>query len=489
MVFSSPLFLFVFLPLVLGLHLLAPRPLRNAVLLLASLLFYAWGETDYVAVMLVSILANYLFALWIERDRRASRGRTAVACAIVFNLALLSYFKYAVWACENVAALCRGIGLSTAWLGRVPDIHLPLGISFYTFHAMSAVIDVHRGDARAGRNPLDFALYIACFPQLVAGPIIRYHDVADQIRERTVTFSGFAYGVRRFIVGLAKKALLANTIAPMVDESFAVHPGELSCAAAWMAMVGWGFQVYYDFSGYSDMAIGLGRIFGFRYRENFDHPFVSKSITEYWRRWHISLTTWFRDYVYIPMGGNRRGAARTYFNLVVVFVLVGLWHGAAWFYIVFGLYHGSLMILERLSFGRWLARTPAILQHAYFWFVLNLGWTIFRGESLTYTRQVLPVMFDPFPSVEPRYHADLFLDNARVLALVAGVVCSLPWIEWADRWRARSAARGLALPRAPSRGLATGLELASTAALVLVFLASVLFVSAGTYNPFIYFRF
>jgi alginate O-acetyltransferase complex protein AlgI len=479
MVFSSPLFLFVFLPLALGLHLVAPKRLRNAVLLLASLFFYAWGETEYVAVMLVSIFANYLFALWVERDRRESRGRLAVGLAVVFNLALLAYFKYAVWAWESVLAVCRGVGLSSAWLGQAPDIHLPLGISFYTFHAMSAVIDVYRDEAKTGKNLLDFALYIACFPQLVAGPIIRYHDVADQIRARTITMAGFAYGVRRFVVGLAKKALLANTIAQVVDESFAVPPEQLSCGAAWMAMFAWGFQVYYDFSGYSDMAIGLGHMFGFTFRENFDNPFIAKSITEYWRRWHISLTTWFKDYVYIPMGGNQRGTARTYFNLVVVFLLVGLWHGAAWFYIVFGAYHGTLMIVERLSFGRWLARTPAVVQHVYFLFVLTIGWTIFRGESLAYTAAVLPVLFKPFSSVVPRYPAILFLDNERMLALFFGAFFALPWDEWSVRWRARRS----------SSPLLAGYEMASTVGLLALFLASVLVVSAGTYNPFIYFRF
>lgn len=479
MVFSSPLFLFLFLPLAVLAHLCAGRRLRNAVLLLASLVFYAWGETEYVGVLLVSILVNYGFARWVERDRDAGRGRLAVTVAIAFDLAVLVYFKYAVWAWESAVAVLGGLSLSAGWMGEAPDIHLPLGISFYTFHAVSAVIDVYRGQARTGRNLLDFALYIACFPQLVAGPIIRYHDVDEQIRARRVTLEGFAYGARRFIEGLAKKALLANTIAQVVDEAFAVPPEQLSFAAAWLALVSWGLQVYFDFSGYSDMAIGLGHMFGFTFRENFKHPFISKSITEYWQRWHISLTTWFKDYVYIPLGGNRRGTARTYFNLVLVFLLVGLWHGAAWFFVVFGAYHGALMILERTAFGRWIEARPAFVRHAYFLFVLTLGWSIFRGESLAYTVDMLPALFAPWRSGTPLYPAALFLDSERILALLAGAVCTLPWYAWIAARRERT--------RAP--WVSGAAELASTGWHCGLFLAALLAVSAGTYNPFIYFRF
>jgi alginate O-acetyltransferase complex protein AlgI len=478
-VFSSPLFLFLFLPAVLALYTVAPWRLRNAVLLVSSLLFYAWGETEYVAVMLLSILANFGFAVWIGRNRGTSRAKLALALSIAFDLGLLVWFKYAIWGFRNVEALLGALGADPSMLGQEPKIHLPLGISFYTFHAMSAVIDVYRGDARTPRKLLDFGLYIACFPQLVAGPIIRYEDVADQIEHRRVTFEGFALGVRRFVIGLGKKVLLANTIALAVDEVFAVPAGLLSPGAARLALFGYALQIYFDFSGYSDMAIGLGRLFGFVYRENFEHPYVSTSITEFWRRWHISLSTWFKNYLYVPLGGNRRSPARTYLNLVVVFLLVGLWHGAAWQFVAFGAFHGSMMILERAGLGRVLEALPVLARRLYFGAAVLVGWSFFRAESVPQALSLVATAASPLGAGASAYTAAVFLDRARVLALAIGFVLAFPWAGAIDRWRATRA----------SPALASGFELATGALLLLVLAGSLLSVSSGAYNPFIYFRF
>jgi len=478
-VFSSPLFLFLYLPFVLLAYAIAPWRLRNAILLVASLLFYAWGETEYVAVMLLSILANFGFAVWIGRARGTPHAKLALALSIAFDLGLLVWFKYAVWAFRNVASLLGALGADPAILGQEPRIHLPLGISFYTFHAMSAVIDVYRGDARVPRKLLDFGLYIACFPQLVAGPILRYEDVADQIERRRVTFEGFALGVRRFVIGLGKKVLLANTIAALVDEAFAVPTEHLSPGAARLALVGYALQIYFDFSGYSDMAIGLGRMFGFVYRENFDHPYASKSITEFWRRWHISLSTWFKNYLYIPLGGNRGSPARTYLNLVVVFLLVGLWHGAAWQFVAFGAFHGSMMILERAGLARILEASPVVVRRLYFGAAVLVGWSFFRAESVPQALDLVATAERPFDASSSPYPAAIFLDRARSIALAVGFVLAFPW----------SAAIAKVRERRASRVLAAGIELASGAALLLVLAGSLLSVASGAYNPFIYFRF
>ncbi len=478
MVFSTPVFVFLFLPLALLLHAVAGRHLRNSALLLVSLLFYAWGSSYDVLLMLATIGANWGFGLWIERVRAHSPSRLPVTLATVFNLSVLAFYKYTNWAWENLVAMFAAWDLPTAWLGQSPGVHMPLGISFFIFHALSAVIDVHRGEARVTKNPLDFGLYIACFPQLVAGPIVRYHDVAEQLYSRRVTLDGFAYGVRRFVVGLGKKVLIANSTGLLVDEIFGLPPEQLTFAAAWLGVIGWSIQLYFDFSGYSDMAIGLARMFGFTYRENFEHPYISRSITEFWRRWHISLSSFFRDYLYIPLGGNRRGPLRTYVNLVTVFLLTGMWHGAAWTFVVWGAYHGTLLIVERVAFGRWLAGHP-LLAHVYFFFAVTVGWAIFRADDLPYAAEIVRSMFDPFAASTRIHPAVLFLNGERVAALLAGCVCMFPWVQWARRWHEQP-------KRAPAFGR---LSIAADFGLVLTFGASLLAVAAGTFNPFIYFRF
>ena len=378
MVFSSTVFLFLFLPVVLLLHTVAPRALKNTVLLVASLIFYFWGEKFFVLVMLASIGANYVFGLLIDRWRGREAARAVLAFAVFANLALLVGYKYTGWLVENLNVLLLRAGSEP--LAFSGSRHLPIGISFFTFHALSYVIDLHRGHARVQRNLFDLSLYIALFPQLIAGPIVRYAQIEHQLSERRADLERVAYGVRRFIIGLAKKVLLATPLQVPVEGIFDQLPsGELTTAIAWLGVVGYMLHLYFDFSGYSDMAVGLGHMLGFKFPENFNYPFVARSVRDLWTRWHISLTTWFRDYLYIPMGGNRHGALRTHLNLVTVFVLCGLWHGARWNYILFGLYHGIFLVLERLESLQFLRRVPVFVKHVYTLVVWLFGLAIFRN--------------------------------------------------------------------------------------------------------------
>jgi alginate O-acetyltransferase complex protein AlgI len=483
MVFSSPLFLFLFLPLVLLTYLLVGPRLRNTLLLVASLVFYAWGEVVLVLVMLGSILVNHALAVWIQARRGSASARIAVGIAVAANIGCLGIFKYAGWLWDSAAGLLGALGLTPALLGARPDIELPIGISFFTFQALSAVIDVYRSEGYVHRSPLNFALYVACFPQLIAGPIVRYQDVVDQLVQRSVTLDGFAYGVRRFALGLGKKVLIANVVAVQADAIFALPAGQLGLDVAWLGVVCYALQIYFDFSGYSDMAIGLGRMFGFHYLENFTHPYAARSVTEFWRRWHISLSTWFRDYLYIPLGGNRRGRGRTYFNLVLVFFLCGLWHGAAWTFVIWGLYHGLFLVLERVGLGRWLEKRPSALRHAYLLLAVLVGWVFFRAESLAGAFGYLRAMFAPRAVSTALHPALLFLDPATVLALLAGVIGCVPWLQRAATWRERMCAH------ADHPRLDAALETAVNAAVAALLVLSALELAAGSYNPFIYFRF
>ena len=356
MVFSSSVFLLLFLPAVLVAYFVIPnRAYRNIILLLASLLFYAWGEPVYMVLMIVSIVVNWLFAILVES--REAKGAFLFA-DLAANLAILGFFKYQGFVAQNINVL-----FGTA----IPDLDLPLpiGISFYTLQAISYVVDVYRGEVPAQRNPLYLGMYIAMFPQLVAGPIVRYSTIRDQILNRKENLADFCAGVRLFIVGLAKKVLLANAVAILAAEMLEGGGSQIGAAGAWAGLIAYTFQIYFDFSGYSDMAIGLGKMFGFQYLRNFNYPYISKSITEFWRRWHISLSSFFRDYVYIPLGGNRVGKPRWIFNLSVVWVLTGVWHGAAWNYVLWGVFYLVVLLLEKFVWGSALAKLPSILQHLY----------------------------------------------------------------------------------------------------------------------------
>jgi alginate O-acetyltransferase complex protein AlgI len=475
-VFSSPIFLFIFLPLVLAGYFVTRGRLRNLWLLGMSLVFYGWGEPRFVAIMLASIAANFGFGIWLDRVRGRPGARFLLAIAIALNLGLLVLYKYAAFLAGNANAALTLIGASPM---QLPAFALPLGISFYTFHALSYLVDVSRRAADGQRDPAAMGLYIVFFPQLIAGPIIRYRDIADQLVHRIVTREIFARGVQRFIIGLGKKMLIANTVAVPADAIFALPTSELTWGLAWLGIVCYTLQIYFDFSGYSDMAIGLALLFGFRFPENFNYPYIARSMTEFWRRWHISLSTWFRDYVYVPLGGNRRGPARTYLNLWLVFFLCGLWHGAAWTFVAWGLYHGSFLVLERLGLGRWLEGLWSPARHAYTMLAVMVGWVFFRAESLRQAGGYLSAMAGFASGSGLEQHVGLQLNAIVALALAAGALGSAPLLPRLARWRSDIAT-------VKTRVL---VEAGRLAGLAVLFVASAMLMAAGTYNPFIYFRF
>jgi alginate O-acetyltransferase complex protein AlgI len=471
MLFSSSVFLFIFLPAVLlGYYLLPGQRARNLLLLGASLLFYAWGEPVYVFLMLFSICANYLLGRGI--DARRGGGRKALLIlAVVLNLGLLFVFKYLNFTIENLNAL---LGL------HIPpvELSLPIGISFFTFQALSYCIDVYRGTAEVQRNILDLGLYISFFPQLIAGPIVRYNSVAEQIRRRTVDAEGFQQGVKRFILGFAKKILLANNLAVAAERAFALAgAGALSTAMAWLGSLSYSLQIYFDFSGYSDMAIGLGRMFGFRFEENFNYPYISRSVSEFWKRWHISLGRWFRDYIYFPLGGSRVGKGKLLRNLFAVWLFTGVWHGAAWQFIVWGLMYGVLVAFEKLSGipGKLCTRLGKGLYAALTLLIVNAGWVLFGAQSLEAALYQLGAML----GVGVRGSADLagFLFSESWVFLAAGALLATPLIP--------RTLKKLTAGREDRPLVSIG-----QAALYMLLLAlSVSFLAMGSHNPFIYFTF
>jgi len=470
LVFSSVSFLYYFLPVFLLLYW--ALPLRNTILLLASLLFYAWGEQEYVALLAGSIALNYAAGLAMG-GARGRRRRVVLAFGVVLNLLLLAAFKYANFLADSVAPL---LGLQV----ELAPIHLPIGISFYTFQAISYLVDVHRGDARVERNPVALATYISMFPQLVAGPIVRFASIQDELHDRTADLRKIEHGIRIFVVGLAQKVLIANTVAVPVDAIYSIAPGELTASVAWLGMIAYVIQIYFDFAGYSNMAIGIGLMLGLHLPKNFDYPYISQSITEMWRRWHITLSTWFRDYVYIPLGGNRRGVARTYLNLVAVFLLCGLWHGAAWTFVVWGAWNGVFLVVERIGFGGVLERIYRPLRHLYVMLVWSFGFVIFRSDSLDQAGEFFRAMAGAGTGDPAVYSLGLYLRADVVLALLAGFVGATPVLPTLGGWLARHASGG-----AP-RSLVRGGVVASVAVLLALVGMSL---AAGTHNPFIYFRF
>lgn len=472
MVFSSPVFLFCFLPLVLALYFAVPTTRwRNAVLLGTSLVFYAFGEGAMVLVLVGASLATWLLAWLITRMPARARGLLGVA--VVLNLALLAWYKYAAFLADGWNALCAALDLP-----GVPanPVVLPAGLSFVTFHALSYVIDVRRGHADARRNPLDVVLYVALFPTLIAGPIVRYRHFAAQLHARVVTLEGFAAGVERFAVGLGKKVLLADTIGVTSDELFALPTADLTAGLAWLAAVCFALQVYFDYSGYSDMAIGLGRMLGFRFLENFDYPYVARSATELWRRWNVSLSSWFRDYVYLPLGGRSGRWWRADLNLLVVFLLTGVWHGAGWNFVLFGLWFGAVLVLERRLLLGVLERAWRPLAHAWLLLVWLVGCVLFRADGLSQIEAMLGAMAGLGSGAGGEYHAGLYLTPRLGVALAAGVLATCPIVPW---WHRRRATLVLRTPHA----------LATVAAVAALLLASMATLAAGTHTPFLYFRF
>ena len=483
MVFSSPLFIFLFLPVVLAGYFLLPGiRARNYWLLAVSIVFYAWGEADFVFLLLVSTLINYGLGRGLDQSQDPGRRKALLTLAVVANVGFLAVFKYAGIAVSTLNIPLAGLGLGPL---PVPQIALPIGISFFTFHALSYVIDIYRGKWRSARHPGDTALYIFFFPQLVAGPILRWNAIAPQLEQRSFDAATFAEGVRRFTGGLAKKMLVANTVAAPADQIFALPAAQLSPSVAWLGAVCYMLQIYFDFSGYSDMAVGLGKMFGFQFLENFQFPYTAQSLRDFWRRWHISLSTWFRDYVYIPLGGNRVSTARNDFNLVVVFFLCGLWHGANWTFVVWGLYHGVFLILERTPWGTWLEKLPRGLRHGYTLFVVMMGWVLFRSDSFGRAADYFVALAGGQHLLAPQ-NVGRYTSHELIAALAAGSAFSLPL------WAAIKAAGARLARTVPGRagafcgGLGHALEILLVAGLLLI---SVIWLAGGTYNPFIYFRF
>ncbi|MBL8140472.1 MAG: MBOAT family protein [Acidobacteria bacterium] len=480
MLFTEPAFLFLFLPIVLAVYsVLRGHESRNVWLLLASIAFYATGGGQFLAPMLASIVLNYLFAVAVARAQATSpRLASAVLIATVgANLAVLAWFKYASFLVGNANGIAHLFG-APGW--AVPDVALPIGISFFTFHAISYVVDVYRGAAIAQKNPVHAALYLLLFPQLIAGPIIRYREIADQLAARLVTMSGLAWGVRRFTVGLGKKILIANVVAGPADRIFALPLEQLEPGLAWLGLVCYTLQIYFDFSGYSDMAIGIAAMFGFRFPENFNHPYIARTVQEFWRRWHLSLSNWFRDYLYIPLGGNRVGPARVYGNLLVVFFLCGLWHGASWNFVVWGLIHGAFLVVERAGFASWMARRPRAIGHAYALAVAMFAWVFFRAETLPQALGYLRALAGGGSGRAP-YTVGFFADRLVVVAIVAGIIGAGPWMAAAGRAALARSADG------DRTGMA--LRVAAVASIALLLASSALFIAANAYSPFIYFRF
>ena len=477
MVFASPIFLFLFLPLTLAAYFAVPRNWRNGVLLVASLVFYAWGEAPYLALVIGSVLFNYAIGGAIGRAADPAVRKRWLAAGVAGNLGALALFKYANFAVANVNALAPVLAITPLAVAAIP---LPLGISFFTFHAISYVVDVYKRNADAERNLPRFALYILLFPQLIAGPIIRWRDIAAQLPAREQRIADFAYGVRRFVLGLGKKVLIANTLGRTADQIFALPAGELTTPLAWLGLACYTLQIYFDFSGYSDMAIGLMRMFGFRILENFNYPYVAQSIREFWRRWHISLSNWFRDYLYIPLGGNQRGERRAYANLALVFLLCGLWHGASWPFVLWGAWHGAFLVAERAGVDRVLRRIGP-LAHAYALLAVMGGWVLFRCETLAQAVGYYAALAGNAAGDAARHPVDEFL-NLHVLATLAvAIVFATPLARRVGAWRDRTAAA----PGLPAK-FALSADVAWTGA---VFAVSAAFLAAGTYNPFIYFRF
>ncbi len=479
MVFSSPIFLFLFLPLILGVYLLSGRSLRNAVLFGASVLFYTWGEPYHFWLLLLSIGLNYAVGLRIgaaDEGLPARRRKRWLAAGVAINLLLLGHFKYANFLVENLNV---ALGLAGAGPVASPGVHLPIGISFFTFQAVSYLVDVYRGVSLPQRSALKLGLYISMFPQLIAGPIVRYEHVAAEMEGRTLGLAKWSVGVRRFVLGLAKKVFIANTMGAMADSVMTLPPGEITTALAWVGALAYTMQIFYDFSGYSDMAIGLGLIFGFKFPENFNYPYIARSIQEFWRRWHITLSTWFRDYLYIPLGGNRRGPWRTYANLFMVFLLTGVWHGASWNFIVWGLFHGAFMMLERAGLKRGLDALPAALSMAYCCFVVVVGWVYFRIPDLADATEYVGVMLGLAGDAQRLYTLDMYMTREFALTFLLAVVFAAPTGPWLER-------RLEAVSTPTGRRLATGAQALFMAGLLFI---AVIYTASATYNPFIYFQF
>lgn len=461
MVFSSIIFLFAFLPAILLLYSVTPSRLKNIVLLVGSLFFYSWGEPKNVFIMIVSIVVNWNTALLIHKFRdKASLSNLFFILAIIFNLGLLFYFKYTDFLIQNINLFFQS-------KIDIPNIALPIGISFFTFQILSYIIDVKRNIVPVQRNPFNLGLYISFFPQLIAGPIVRYIDISNQIQMRTISAQKFSEGCIRFMAGFSKKVLIADQLAPYVDKIFALHGVSAPCA--WLGITAYALQIYFDFSGYSDMAIGLGKMFGFDFLENFNYPYIAKSIKDFWRRWHISLSQWFRDYVYIPLGGNKVGCMRLIVNLLVVWSLTGFWHGASWNFIIWGLYYFVFLVMERFFLGRLLEKLPSSIQHLYAVVVILFGWIFFRETGLCYSMEYIQNLF----IVNDNSWVDFvyIIDRKFLFCFLIGLLFSMPIVSVIRQKNKKT------------------IEIAYCGLVFIVFIIAIAFLLGTNFSPFLYFRF
>ena len=485
MVFYSPVFLFIFLPLVLLVHFcLRFSRSQNIFLLIASLFFYAWGEPVSVLLLLGSIAFNYLLGGLIGRAREGKIwGKMLVAVALTGNLGLLAFYKYAHFFLDNLNGLFR--------LGAVPPviifpIHLPIGLSFFTFKAISFIIDTYRQDTPVCRNPLQVGLYISFFPQILAGPIVRFKEMAPQLARRALSLADFAKGMERMILGLGKKMILASAFGEKADLIFAIPTSQLTPDLAWLGAILYTLEIYFDFSGYSDMAIGISKMLGFTVPENFNYPYTATSVREFWRRWHITLSHWFRDYLYLPLGGNRRSEGRVYFNLLSVFLLCGLWHGASWNFIVWGLFHGTFLILERLGGEELLQRIWRPVRHLYALAVIVFGWVLFRSDSLTQALGHLKAMAGWAAGDGLKHNLAFYLTGELLGFLLMGMLLATPLHPyWGAAWKRLIEGQ----PRSRALALELTFSLGGLLFLALLLGASLMVMASRAYSPFIYFRF
>lgn len=473
MLFNSIVFLFAFLPILLTLYYLTPKKYRNYTILLFSLIFYAWGGVSYTFILIGSILINYLFVKQIEKNN--SLKKTWLIIGLTVNVLIIVLFKYLDFLIDNFNIL-GSVFKSDYTAIPFQNIVLPLGISFFTFQQMSLIWDVYRNENTEKTSLSNIALYISLFPQLIAGPIVRYNDIVGQIKHRVSTFPLFRSGIQRFVLGLFKKVVIANTCGELADNIFNSSFDSLDSPTAWLGIIAYSLQIYFDFSGYSDMAIGLGRMFGFKILENFNFPYISKSIQEFWRRWHISLSTWFRDYVYIPMGGNRNGSFKTYFNLITVFFLTGIWHGATWSFVIWGLFHGFFLILERIGFKNILDQLPKLIQWFYTVLVVMIGWVLFRVEVFSEAIDYIVKLFS-FQQMNSMNFLS-YLNNERILILLLALLSSsFFFLRIKTFLQNRNLFEQFSIQAILDFGV------------IVLFLVSILYINSGSYSPFIYFRF
>jgi len=478
MVFSSITFLFTFLPIVLLLYHMAPDKAKNGILWIASLAFYAWGEPVYVLLMILSTCLDYMMGRMVEHYRGKWQAKLGLIISLAGNLGLLGVFKYAGFVVGNINAIFQAIAPLSHYVIEAPKLALPIGISFYTFQTMSYTIDVYRGEVKAQHNFITFGAFVALFPQLIAGPIVRYQDIAAQLEHRSFTWDGFAAGIRRFLIGMSKKVLLANNIGLLWDTIGIQQGGADSVLQAWLGAMAYAFQIYFDFSGYSDMAIGLGKMFGFDFPENFNYPYISLNFTEFWRRWHMTLGRWFRDYVYIPLGGNRRGKIIWVRNIFIVWFLTGFWHGASWNFVLWGLFFGVLLMAEKLYLLKLLSKLPRFVQWFCMWGLLNLSWILFALDDLSDVARYWGSMFGLHTSFCTAKALYQLSTNLLLLAICALAATPLP-----------RKLTGLFKTILPKRVENLVVPIIQCVAMAFLMLLCTAYLVSGSYNPFLYFRF